>query len=259
MSSTAISLFTKKVLESFKVENSEVYTTSRDVAFFFEKLHKDVLRLIDNADFSDDFNQRNFTLIKNLDSRGREQPEYLMTRDAFSFIVMGFTGKKAAMFKEAFISAFNQMEKELRESKVVKAPDNLYDALKLSLTLLEENLDLKEKLRLAEEETEMLEKKAAKFKTKAETLDVLTDADRSISMGQMAKTLGFGRNRFMAFLRQIEYLDKYNVAYESRRKYFNVIQKKLKREKFQTVTLINSVGIAHFGRMKLRGIFEELI
>lgn len=39
-----------------------------------------------------------------------------MTKDGFIFLVMGFTGKKAAQFKEAYINAFNQMEKELNNN-----------------------------------------------------------------------------------------------------------------------------------------------
>lgn len=39
---------------------------------------------------------------------------YYMTRDGFTFLVMGFTGKVAAQFKEDYINAFNRMEAELK-------------------------------------------------------------------------------------------------------------------------------------------------
>jgi phage regulator Rha-like protein len=38
---------------------------------------------------------------------------YYVTRDGFAFLAMGFTGKKAAQFKERYIAAFNAMEKKL--------------------------------------------------------------------------------------------------------------------------------------------------
>lgn len=42
---------------------------------------------------------------------------YLMNRDGFSLLVMGFTGKKALEWKLQYIKAFNQMEKFIREKE----------------------------------------------------------------------------------------------------------------------------------------------
>ncbi|MGK5615600.1 Rha family transcriptional regulator, partial [Proteus mirabilis] len=61
--------------------------------------------------------QRNFSLSEYIDSTGRKLPLYEMTKDGFVFLVMGFTGKKAAQFKEAYIAAFNRMEAELTKPK----------------------------------------------------------------------------------------------------------------------------------------------
>ncbi|EGD1134269.1 Rha family transcriptional regulator, partial [Escherichia coli] len=50
---------------------------------------------------------------------------YQITRDGFAFLAMGFTGKRAAQFKEAYINAFNQMEKLLsKPSTLSDAADN---------------------------------------------------------------------------------------------------------------------------------------
>lgn len=86
-------------------------TTSRDVAHVFGKEHKNVLQAIENLDCSDDFNELNFQPVKYIDEKGEKRPMYQMTRDGFSFLVMGFRGKKAAEFKEKFIQKFNAMEK----------------------------------------------------------------------------------------------------------------------------------------------------
>ena len=49
---------------------------------------------------------------------GKSYPEYLMNRDGFSLLVMGFTGRKSLEWKIKYIQAFNAMEKELRNSGV---------------------------------------------------------------------------------------------------------------------------------------------
>ncbi|OAH95758.1 hypothetical protein AZH52_01600 [Proteus mirabilis] len=47
----------------------------------------------------------------------RKTPFFQMTKNGFVFLVMGFTGKKAAQFKEAYISEFDRMEAELAEER----------------------------------------------------------------------------------------------------------------------------------------------
>lgn len=95
----------------------EAMVDSRFVAEIFEKEHKDVLRAIKNilekSGFSAEFNQRNFAPVKYIDERNRKQPGYVMTRDGFTALVMGFTGAKADRFKEAYIRRFNEMEEQI--------------------------------------------------------------------------------------------------------------------------------------------------
>jgi hypothetical protein len=50
---------------------------------------------------------------------------YEITRDGFAFLAMGFTGRKAAQWKETFIAAFNAMEQELLNDQVSKAPETV--------------------------------------------------------------------------------------------------------------------------------------
>lgn len=84
------------------------------VAKMFGKHHDKVVRDIENLDCSAEFNAANFGVIKYTDSRGRKQRAYAMTRDGFVFLVMGYRGKKAAQFKEAYIKRFNEMETFIR-------------------------------------------------------------------------------------------------------------------------------------------------
>ncbi|EDX5007318.1 Rha family transcriptional regulator, partial [Salmonella enterica subsp. houtenae] len=57
----------------------------------------------------------NFQPSEYTDSTGRKLPMYQITKNGFVFLVMGFTGKKAAAFKEAYIAEFDRMENELRQ------------------------------------------------------------------------------------------------------------------------------------------------
>lgn len=98
-------------------ENNRVTTTSLIVAKVFGKEHKNVIRDIENLSCSMDFNRLNFERITYKDARNRDQTAYEMTKDGFVFLVMGFTGKTAAKFKEAYIRAFNEMEAKLRREQ----------------------------------------------------------------------------------------------------------------------------------------------
>ncbi|MGI5958980.1 MAG: Rha family transcriptional regulator [Massiliimalia sp.] len=80
------------------------------VAQMFERRHDNVLRDIEGLDCSEEFNLLNFEEISYKDDRSRKQKAYAMTRDGFVFLVMGYRGKKAAKFKEAYIKRFNEME-----------------------------------------------------------------------------------------------------------------------------------------------------
>ena len=88
-------------------------TTSLIVAEVFERQHRNVLQSIERIECSDEFAQLNFQLSEYMDSTGRKLPMYNITRDGFSFLAMGFSGKRAAQFKEQFIRAFNMMEQTL--------------------------------------------------------------------------------------------------------------------------------------------------
>ncbi|EHG8918061.1 peptidase [Salmonella enterica subsp. enterica serovar Typhimurium] len=91
----------------------KVVTSSLAVASYFGKQHKNVVQKIASLECSAEFTELNFQLSEYIDASGRKLPCYQITRDGFAFLAMGFTGKRAAQFKEAYINAFNQMEKQL--------------------------------------------------------------------------------------------------------------------------------------------------
>jgi Rha family phage regulatory protein len=86
--------------------NGEVFANSRDVAAAFERRHDDVLRSIRSCACSAEFRARNFTETENIEQVGfseRRAPTIDMTKDGFAFVALGFTGSRAAKFKEAYI------------------------------------------------------------------------------------------------------------------------------------------------------------
>ncbi|ENE8565941.1 Rha family transcriptional regulator [Salmonella enterica] len=108
------------VIPEITIQGNCPVTTSIAVANFFGKHHKDVLKKIRMLECSPTFTTANFCAVAITTQAGfdeRETEAYEMTKDGFVFLVMGFTGKKAARFKEAYIAEFNRMEEEIRQQK----------------------------------------------------------------------------------------------------------------------------------------------
>ncbi|MGP1238881.1 Rha family transcriptional regulator [Serratia sp. CY37869] len=99
------------------VSHGQAVTTTRSVSDFFGKRHADVIRRVETIDCSPEFTERNFALSDYQDPTGRTLPMYQITKNGFVFLVMGFTGKKAAQFKEAYIAEFDRMESELASQR----------------------------------------------------------------------------------------------------------------------------------------------
>lgn len=124
MNNTIININNKKV--TFEQQGKQVFCTSLDIARVFEKRHTHILDIIkgfeNDEDMRDFIGQPNFRLTyKDTQIRGfnkvsgktRKDKIYLVSRDGFSFVAMGLTGKEARKWKIAFINAFNQMEQAL--------------------------------------------------------------------------------------------------------------------------------------------------
>lgn len=119
----------------FRGTNDQAMTSSLLVAKEFGKEHNKVVRDINNLACSQEFRAANFGESSYVSEQGKEFPMFTMIKDGFSFLVMGYTGKKAAQFKEAYINAFNKMESEIRSS--VK-PKTQLEILQMSINQLVE-------------------------------------------------------------------------------------------------------------------------
>lgn len=165
------------------IENNRVLTDSLTVAETFEKRHADVLRDIKNLGASEEFNQRNFALVDYKDRKGETRPKYLITQDGFTLLVMGYTGKKAMQFKEAYINEFRKMEAELRSQK--KLPTTFAEALRLAADLEEEK---------------------QKLLPKAEYFDALVDRNLLTNFRDTAKELKIKPKEFTDWLLEHKYI-----------------------------------------------------
>lgn len=96
-----------------EVKDGQLVVSSVRVADRFGKAHRSVLQSIRGLECSSEFKLHNFMQSDYTNARNKTVPCYLMTRDGFSFLCMGFTGKEAAKWKEAYINAFNAMERKL--------------------------------------------------------------------------------------------------------------------------------------------------
>lgn len=94
-------------------------TTSLEVAKFFGKQHQHVMRSIDDlrSNTPESFSASNFGRAEYSDDQGKPRPMFILYRDGFMLLVMGYTGKKALAMKLAYIEAFNRMEEELARQK----------------------------------------------------------------------------------------------------------------------------------------------
>lgn len=109
--------------ELVHLENDEAVCSSLEIAEKFGKRHDKLIAEIRRmySDLIGKGSPQNggakFFFEATYENRGKQYPMYLMNRDGFSLLVMGFTGKKALDWKLKYINAFNQMENYIREKQ----------------------------------------------------------------------------------------------------------------------------------------------
>ena len=174
------------------MKDKQAVTSSLQVAEVFEKNHRDVLEAIRTKTHSAENSaqyQKMFVEGTYKDKSGKSNKLYYMNRDGFSFIVMGFTGRKADSFKLRYTDAFNAMENELKQ-QAMGIPTSMSQAL-----------------RLAADQAEKIEQ----MKPKVLFADAVETSHTSILVGELAKLLKqngveIGQNRLFKWLRENGYL-----------------------------------------------------
>lgn len=121
------------------MKNQQAVTSSLQVAEAFEKNHKDVLEAIrdkmstaENSALLEMFYEDTYVA-----GNGKRNKMYYMNRDGFTFLAMGFTGKKADEFKLKYIEAFNQMENSIKAQ--LELPTTPQGILKLVMQNVDES------------------------------------------------------------------------------------------------------------------------
>ena len=108
---------------ALSVINGKPTTLSTQVAEYFGKQHKDILKAIRNIlEYAPELNGRNFAPVEFKDAKGEMRPAYRMDRKGFVLLAMGFTGKVVMEFKIAYIDEFDRMEAELQKQKQLAFP-----------------------------------------------------------------------------------------------------------------------------------------
>lgn len=107
------------IMNAVTITDGKVTTTSLKIAEVFGKEHSKVMRAIKLLQVPEEFSEANFGLVEYEDAKGEKRPMYIVTRDGFTLLAMGFTGAKAIQFKIGYIDAFNRLEEAIKTPAAV--------------------------------------------------------------------------------------------------------------------------------------------
>ncbi|HAR3164150.1 TPA: Rha family transcriptional regulator [Staphylococcus aureus] len=182
-----------QALQEIQIEHKSelgAVVSSRVVAKELGRSHKNVIRDLENILIGSDMS----TLIipsSYKDSRGRNQKEYLLTKDGFTLYMFNIQGHNE--FKMAYINKFNEMENTLQN----RLPVTYKEALAQLLETVEE----KEKLEL---ENNMNKQKIAEYEPKASYLDTILNNKSLVTVGQIAKDYGMSAQALNKLLHDLK-------------------------------------------------------
>jgi Rha family phage regulatory protein len=120
------------------IENGQAVTDSLTVAEVFGKEHARVMRDVREMKCSEGFRVGNFAESTYVNSQNKEMPKFVIKRDGLVFLIFGYTGTLAAEYKEKYIAAFNHMEEQLKQPRILSEKEKLIASMKLSLETAEE-------------------------------------------------------------------------------------------------------------------------
>lgn len=249
-----------------KIENETIVTSSRSVAEHFGKRHDKLIHEI-NRMYSDYCAGEGMPKMVETpmffkttyvhEQNGQTYPMYLMNRDGFSLLVMGFTGKKALEWKLKYINAFNSMEKQLAE--LSKPSYQIDDPIARARKWADEQESLRKQINAKTEQIAKLEPKAA-------YADTLAGCEGSMLIRDAAKVLNiphFGQQAFFSFLRDNRYIIP--GTREPYQRYIDAGYFSVKTSYYETRTgerimthtpLITPRGLAYFAR-KINGMRQH--
>jgi len=180
------------------MKNRQAVTTSTSLAENFNKRHDNVMRDIQELK-KDVLNfEEMFFETTEPDSYGRERKIYLMNRDGFTLLAMGFTGKRAMEFKLKYIEAFNEMERQLQ-------PQSIEDLIIMQAQSVKE---IREKVERQDKQLETVNHRLDNI-DKVDTIgDLQQRLNKMVQRFAQQEGIGFGQG-------WREFRQAYNTAYRT--------------------------------------------
>jgi Rha family phage regulatory protein len=174
------------------MQSGEPVASSRQVAENFGKEHKDTLESIRQILAAENSATKSMFYETTFENRGKQYPMYLMNRDGFTLLAMGFTGKAALEWKLKYIAAFNEMEKKLAEQPQLTRSQLLATALIA-----------------AHEELEEKDKRIAELTPDAEFARAVCIADNCRTATSIAKDYGLTAEKLnkLLYSQRVQYKD----------------------------------------------------
>jgi anti-repressor protein len=231
------------------IENDRVLTDSLMVAEVFGKDHNKVMRDIRSQvkkleeAGEEQFSLSNFGQSDYKNERGKVYQKLLLTEDAFTLVTMSYTTVEAMKFKIKYINEFNRMKSLVgNKNSQFSVPATFAEALRLAA-------DQHEKIEV--------------LTPKAESFDHFISGENYQKMNDVAKSLGVGRNKLFAFLREEEILMKDNTPYQRyiNSGYFVVKEIPIKGKSVafnKTQTYVTAKGVDYIGK-RLKGSHLKLV
>lgn len=161
-------------------DNQSALTNSLLVAHKFGKKHKHVLQsirhILETAENPSVLQM--FEMHSYINEQNKQQPMYVMNRDGFAMLAMGFTGKEALKFKADFIDAFNKMEQTLlgnqlqprTQAEIILAQaQQLVQQEKRMLAIENKQQDIENKQQDIEQRQQTIEEKVSEIAVRTKT------------------------------------------------------------------------------------------
>ena len=183
-------------LIKIEVVNGKPCVTSLQVAEAFGKEHKNVLADIRKIleDDKDNFGALNFQLLSYSKELGdgitREYPMYVMTKDGFILLAMGYTGEEAMKLKKAYIKRFNEMDAQLHG---IALPQTYLEALRALTAAVELKEAEKQQRLLAELQRDEAIRRKAEIGSRREATSMATASVAVRQRDALADRIGEGR------------------------------------------------------------------
>lgn len=174
-------------------ENGQVVVSSREVAENFDKRHNDVMEAIRNI-LATEKSVTKFFYESSFEYRGQTFPMYLMNRDGFTLLVMGFNNSPKAMeWKIRYVEAFNKMEQKLTNPE----PESTEMLLSRALIAANSVIDTERK------KVKALEAENAKMKPDSDYAKAMLLSDESLTTTQIAMNYGMSARKLNKILREL--------------------------------------------------------